>query len=41
MKDYKNSVVREKINWLEIIVISFCFIGSVLAASVLYYLMDL
>jgi hypothetical protein len=39
MHDYKNSVVRDKPNWLEIIIISFCFIGSVLAASVLYYLM--
>lgn len=39
MLDYKNSVVREKTNWLEIIIISICFIGSVFCASLLYYLM--
>jgi hypothetical protein len=39
MLDYKNSVVREKTNWLGMIIVGGCFIGSIAMAGFLYLLM--
>lgn len=38
MLDYKNSVVREKTNWLGMIIVGGCFIGTILLSAFLYLL---
>jgi hypothetical protein len=39
MRDYKNSVVRDKPNWLGMIIVGGCFVGCIAMAGFLYLLM--
>ena len=38
MTDYKNLVVKSETDWLEIIVIGACFIGTIFLSAFLYLL---
>ena len=38
MTDYKNLVVKSETDWLEVIVIGGCFLGTILLSAFLYLL---